>query len=83
VEVDEFDLVDLRTSSAFETDTYPAICGQRTPQRPSDANRAAPTPPLAQGFSAGWLSRRNLVVAITTAAVLAAAAVVVYFLVRQ
>ena len=78
-EADEFELVDIRTSSAFETDTFPAIGANHSGQADQQASTPASqdqagvkTVPLAN-LRAERASKRNLTIAVVIGlAVLAA-----------
>ncbi len=78
--VDEFDLMDLRTNSSFETDSYPIIRGEPAPHNAPDAEQI---PPLGKALPGRRWPFGNIVTAIIVAAVLTAVAAVIYFVMGQ
>ena len=69
-DTDEFDLVDLHASSAFETDTYPAIRDNSANDGDADRRAEAPTAPLPNSKP---LSRAAMIVVAVLAAAMVAA----------
>lgn len=71
-ETDEFDLVDIHTSSAFETDTYPAIRDEQAEEKSDeqDGAKESTTTPTGQGRS--WV---GLIITVVVTAVVVAAVV--------